>query len=223
MEDHDDYAFEPVPGLPERLPQGEALLWQGSPDWRALAVSAFHVRKVAVYFGILLAWQLTVTYQAGATASSMVATATWIAGVGAVAIALLCLLARLYARGTIYSLTSKRIVIRSGLALPVTLNLPLSLIESASLRGETRGTGSLALMVSKPNRVAWLVLWPNARPWHFNNPQPMLRCLEDAAAVAPMLASALEADAGTGRPRLAIRPAADAPEGASIGATPVAA
>ena len=30
MEDHDDFAFEPVPGLPELLPQGETLLWQGS-------------------------------------------------------------------------------------------------------------------------------------------------------------------------------------------------
>ena len=50
--------------------------------------------------------------------------------------------------------------------------------------------------MTKPNRIAWLVLWPNVRPWHFTNPQPMLRCLDDADTVAPMLAAALEADDG---------------------------
>ena len=46
----------PNPGLPEDLPRGEALLWQGSPAWRNLAVSTFHVRKVLAWFAILLAW-----------------------------------------------------------------------------------------------------------------------------------------------------------------------
>ena len=30
--DHDDFHFEPVRGLPEALPPGELILWQGSPD-----------------------------------------------------------------------------------------------------------------------------------------------------------------------------------------------
>ena len=32
-----DYEFEPVPGLPEELPPGEMLLWQGAPDWKTIA------------------------------------------------------------------------------------------------------------------------------------------------------------------------------------------
>ena len=32
-----DFNFEPQPGLPAPLPQGEDLLWQGSPDARLLA------------------------------------------------------------------------------------------------------------------------------------------------------------------------------------------
>lgn len=194
-EDHDDFAFEPVPGLPELLPEGEKLLWQGSPQWRALAVSAFHVRKVAVYFGLLLAWQLASAWRDGASVLDMMVLSVWTVALGAGAIAILCALAFFYARGTIYTLTSKRIVIRSGLALPVTLNLPLALIDTASVGG----TGNIALAVSKPNRIAWLVLWPNVRPWTFNNPQPLLRALEDADTVAPMLARALEADGGQRR------------------------
>ena len=56
MENHDDFAFEPIRGLPDHLPKGERLLWQGAPDWRLLAIQAFHVRKVAIYFALIAAW-----------------------------------------------------------------------------------------------------------------------------------------------------------------------
>jgi hypothetical protein len=218
MDDHDDFAFEPVPGLPQSLPAGETLLWQGAPDWKALAISAFHVRKVAAYFGLLLAWKL-----ATGDGVDMLATTLWLCGVGAASIGILALLAWLYARGTIYTLTSKRIVIRSGLALPVTLNLPLALIETAAATRQPLGTEGIALTVAKPNRVAWLVLWPNARPWNFTNPQPMLRCLRDAKTVAPLLTRALEAEAGSQPVRQPARPASTvSPVGLPAGATAAA-
>jgi hypothetical protein len=34
---HDDFKFEPIRGLPEQLPEGEHILWQGAPDPRVLA------------------------------------------------------------------------------------------------------------------------------------------------------------------------------------------
>lgn len=34
---HDDFAVEPIPGLPELPPEGEHILWQGAPCWHALA------------------------------------------------------------------------------------------------------------------------------------------------------------------------------------------
>ncbi len=46
----DDFAFEPIRGLPEMPPEGERILWQGSPDWRALAWRVFHIREVTFYF-----------------------------------------------------------------------------------------------------------------------------------------------------------------------------
>ena len=36
-----EHEFEPVHGLPEKLPAGEKILWQGSPDWKTLANEAF--------------------------------------------------------------------------------------------------------------------------------------------------------------------------------------
>jgi hypothetical protein len=184
-EDHDDFAFEPVRGLPDRLPEGERMLWQGAPDWRGLAVHAFHVRKVAVYFALVALWQ-------AATAGEALAGAlVWTLSAACVSIAILTGLAWLYARSTVYTLTTRRVVIRSGLALPVTLNLPLSLVDKASVRRHGQSAGSVAFEVTRPHRVAYLVLWPNARPFALSRPQPMLRALADVDAVIPLLGEAL--------------------------------
>ncbi|KAB0680331.1 photosynthetic complex putative assembly protein PuhB [Aureimonas leprariae] len=196
---HDDFAFEPVPGLPERLPEGETLLWQGSPEWRSLARSAFHTRKVALYFAALILWHCVSAVKAGDTVAAAILSALPLLAGGAAALAILTLLAFLYARGTIYTLTTKRFVFRSGLALPITLNLPLALIDGAAMTRSAKAAGSIALTVAKPNRVAFLVLWPNARPWRVLDPQPTLRCIPDVEAVAALVARTLEAEAGAVR------------------------
>ena len=196
-EDHDDFAFEPTPGLPAPLPQGERLLWQGSPRWSAFALSAFRLRGVAIYFGLVAAWRAAAVSADGGTAGDIAAALGWTVLLAAAALAILTGLAVVYARTTIYSLTTKRILIRSGVALPVTLNIPLSLIETASIVRSPLGSGSVVLSVAKPNRIAWLALWPSARPFAFNNPQPMLRTLSDAETLAPLLAAALAATGPT--------------------------
>ena len=50
-----EHEFEPEYGLPEPLPAGERVLWQGSPQWRVMARRTFHVRKLTLYFGVILA------------------------------------------------------------------------------------------------------------------------------------------------------------------------
>lgn len=195
MDDHDDFAFEPVRGLPAELPRDERLIWQGAPDWRLLAVEAFHLRKVAIYFAIVAAWQWSSAMADGASFLEAGASLRALGLSAAGALSILAGLAWLYARTTVYTLTSKRIVTRSGLALPVTLNLPLSLIENATLARGSKG-GGIAFEVRKPNRVAWLVAWPSARPWRFNHPEPMFRALRDPARVAELVAGALSQTAG---------------------------
>ena len=54
---HDDFATEPVPGLPEKLPEGETILWQGRPDWWALTREALSLWWVMGYFALLAAWR----------------------------------------------------------------------------------------------------------------------------------------------------------------------
>jgi len=182
-----------VRGLPGELPEGEHVLWQGSPHWRAFAVRVFHTRFVAGYFLILMAWSLFETLWQGGTVGSALATAGWLSLVGALALGFLGLLAWLFARTTIYTLTNKRIAMRYGVALPMTINIPLRCISSAGLRLYPNGTGDIPFQLAGPDRFAYLHLWPNARPWRFSQAEPMVRAVPQAEQAAQVISNTLEA------------------------------
>jgi Bacterial PH domain len=195
-EHHDDFAFEPVRGLPQLLPKGERMLWQGAPRWQDLAVHAFHARKVIWYFAGLTLLAGALRLAEGESMAMAIRPFQWLMPMGLVASALLCGLAFLSARTSVYTITSKRVVMRIGMALPVTINLPFGQIDGASLRVFSNGSGDIPLRVASKERVAYLMLWPHARPFKFAHPQPCLRCVPRADDVASLLAAAL---AGTAR------------------------
>lgn len=187
-----DFDFEPVRGLPAPLPAGETLLWQGAPEWCRLAIDAFHVRKVAAYFGLLLAWSLAVSITEDRAPAAAVAAALWPIGLGCAAVAILAALALICARVTVYSVTTKRVVLRHGVAVSMSVNLPFNCIESASCKLLPGGCANLALkLAGADTRIAYFGLWPHARPWHIAHPQPMLRAVPDGERAARVLADAL--------------------------------
>lgn len=187
-----EFEFEPIRGLPERLPEGESILWQGAPNWWGLARSAFHVRKVAVYFAILMIWHISSSLWDGKGIQDAAAGASVLLGVGVVAVALLTLLAWMQARSTVYTITNRRVVFRTGVALVLAINVPFRRIVSAGLRLNRDGSGDIPLALGSDDRVAYLHLWPHARPWRFTRPEPMLRAVPDVAKVAKILTRALE-------------------------------
>jgi hypothetical protein len=83
---------------------------------------------------------------------------------------------------------------RIGMALDLTLNLPFRQIANLDLRPYADGTGDLAVALAGQDRIGYLHLWPHARPWRFNRPEPMLRAVPDAGKVGAILAEALKAD-----------------------------
>lgn len=186
-----EFDHEPVRGLPERLPAGEHILWQGAPRFAALARRAFHVRKLAFYCGLLLAWRVAAGVSDGETLGAIAVSAVWVVPFALVAVGLPLLLAWLYARTTVYTITNRRVVMRFGVALPMSLNLPFRLIGAAGVRSYADGSGDVTLTLTGPDRIAYLHLWPNARPWRIARPEPMLRCIPAAAQVADVLADAL--------------------------------
>lgn len=188
-----EHGLEPVPGLPGHLPEGETLLWQGRPAWRSLARCALHVRGITAYFALLALWRGAAIAADGGSAAEAAAGAGLLLALGAIPVAFLLFYAWLAARSAIYSITSRRVVMRVGVALPVSINLPFALIESAALARRADGSGDILLRLSGAQRVSWLMLWPHLRPWRFARPEPMLRALPDAEAAAQALGRALAA------------------------------
>jgi hypothetical protein len=186
-----EFAFEPIHGLPENLPPGEALRWQGAPHWRVLARRAFYVRTVAIYFGLLILLRLVLLITGGVSLREAVLSVLWLGTLAALAIAILTLLAWLYSRSTVYSITDRRVVIRFGVALPMAVNIPFKIIKSAGLRTYPDGSGDIPLVLGEGQKVSYPIMWPNVRPWRFTNAQPMLRSIPNAAKVAEILAEAL--------------------------------
>jgi len=188
---HHEHEFEAAPGLPEPLPQGERLLWQGGPDWRMLAIHAFHVRKLTIYFGAMLSLQAL--YLTGQPGAAVLQPLLMSGGLAALALTLLAAIAWFSARTTLYTLTDRRLIMRVGIVLTLTFNLPLKQIAAAALRTQAKGHGDIALTLKGPDRIAWLNLWPHARAWQLKQPQPSLRCLPQAQQVSERILRAWRA------------------------------
>ena len=188
---HDDFKVEPIRGLPEELPADEHILWQGSPDPRRLAREALNLRWIAGYFALLTIWRVGAS-SADFSLGVSVMHGLPFAVAGIVVCAILYGIAYVQARATVYTLTNKRVAMRIGAALTMTLNLPYTWIGTAKLDLKPSGHGTLAFELIGDSRVSYLMTWPHVRPWHMSRTQPALRCIPDAEKVARIFADAAE-------------------------------
>jgi hypothetical protein len=195
LHDEEDGGGEPVRGLPQALPEGETLLWQGRPGTLAFAVHAFHIRFIAAYCALAAGWRMANLETQGAGVAELTRTALN-AGLGALGgIGLIVLIAWVMARSTVYTITSRRVVIRYGAAIRKYVNLPFEQIVSADMRRFGGAVGDIVLALPASGGLGYLRLWPHVRPLHFSRPQPMLRSLKDVDAAAGILAAAIKARA----------------------------
>lgn len=192
MSDHDDFAFDALPGLPERPPQGELILWQGRPDAWALARDAFKLRWFASYFAIIVLWRAGSAFADGGLPLALAMGLPYLV-LGLLGLAVIYGLAWAQARATTYTLTTARVVLRVGAALPVTFNIPFAQVGAAALDLRRDGTGTIALDTTGETRISVVALWPHLRPGHWARTQPALRAIPDAARIARILADAAEA------------------------------
>ena len=187
--DHDDFAVEPVPGLPERPPEGEHILWQGAPHWLALSRDALNLYWIGAYFLGLALWRGLVHAGDGGFAIGAKAAFPYLV-MGIMACAMLALLGWIFAKTTVYTITNKRVAMRIGAALTVTLNVPFTLLASADLKKSRDGTGTITLDLADETRLSYLVCWPHVRPWKIAKTQPAFRSIPDVDAVAELLGDA---------------------------------
>ncbi len=185
-----EHEFEPQYGLPELLPQNEKILWQGSPDWQSLARHAFHVNKLVVYFAAIIAIRVFVVLTDGLGMNAALASAMWLGLLAASAIGVLAMIAYFSARTSVYTITNKRLVMRVGIVLTITYNLPFKRIASAGMRRLGKHHGDIPLVLMPGDKIAYTHLWPHVRPWRFAKPEPMLRSIRDPQKVAEILTQA---------------------------------
>jgi Bacterial PH domain len=181
--------------LPADIPPGERVLWFGRPEPTSLWRRAYRAEWVGGWFALMTIWNfVSITMSDSAFAGFVSALKTL--GFGAAALAILSLLAWLSASTTFYVITERRIVLKTGIALPLFLNLPFKQIASANVRAFADGTGEVTVSLTEGQRVPYLVLWPSARPLRFARPEPALRCVVGPREVADTLGRALAEASG---------------------------
>jgi Bacterial PH domain len=185
-----EHEFEAEFGLPERLPKGERILWQGSPDTKTILAKVFHIKFLSIYFGLLLAYRLVTGLRDGEPVATMLSSVLMIVALSGLGLGLISLIGYLIASTAVYTITNKRIVMRIGIVLNMTFNFPLKRIESADCGFTKEGSGDIYLKLSKGTKIAIFHLWPHARPGKWSTPQPTLRCIKNCTEVAQILVDA---------------------------------
>lgn len=188
---HDDFKFEPVPGLPEALPNDEYILWQGKPDSLRLARDAWNLNWVLGYFAFLAFWRVGVSSASVPFAEALLHGVPFVVA-GALAGLILYGMAHAQAKATVYTLTNKRAAMRIGAALTLTLNIPYVQIRNAGVTTSKNGTGSIAFELMDTSAISFWMTWPHTRSWHFKHVQPAFRAIPNASRVAAIFAEAAE-------------------------------
>lgn len=169
------------------------MIWQGEPEPWAIANRVFHVRTLAVYFVALMVVHLVYQLMDGGGWPEILAGLSWQLAISLTALGLLTGAGFLYARSTVYTFTNRRLVLRSGVAVPMMVNVPWSNVESAGLRVCSDGTGDIVFSAHKDQKLYRMMLWPHVRPWRFRHVEPLLRGIPDPQRVAKLLAGAVRA------------------------------
>lgn len=207
-----EHEHEPLRGFPGSLPAGETLLWQGQPLAWTLAWQMFPLRIITLYFLLFAGWRVSAGLQQGLAPGAIAVGVLIVLLMAALIVAALAGYAALIARGTVFSITDRRVLVRFGLTLPKTWNVPFAAIQAVYFKpcGTGRSVGDLCLEVSPAERIPYVLLWPYARPWKLRHPQPLLRALPDGERAAAVLGRALS-HAGAAEARAAVAGSATLP------------
>ena len=209
LENDGPKAFGDRMGTPQ---PDEAVLWKGRPEVALLARSAFHTRTLGLYMAALAIIALVMDKPDAALVAAVLGTAL---------VGLLYGLAWASARTTLYILTDTRLIMRIGMAIETRVNIPLKQVKAAHLRPRTGGHGDIAFELGGERLLGTVLLWPHVRPWHYAMPQPMLRAVPDAEALAQMIAEVRAQYGSIERNLTEIKEAA--PAGGHTGQQPAAA
>lgn len=174
------------------FPEGQ-MLWQGTPSWRAVVRDVMHIGWIAAYLMLLVIWDFASDRSDGLSVPDTLFGALPIFLLGLVVLGLCAGFAVACARTTTYTLTTDRLILRYGVALPATMTIPLRLIGAVAVQARADGTADIALALKPGSRVQILRLWPHVRPRRLGKSQPMLRGVPGGVAVAALVSQTVAA------------------------------
>jgi hypothetical protein len=177
-------AFAKFPAL---KPANDAWGWEGRPTWTASAFRIWRVRLVAAWFGFLLLDGVRLFLTEPADRPRLIAGAITLAGAAVIACSVLTGLAWLTRRTTTYRIGDGEVEMRFGIALKARLVIPFCAIEKVDVRVHRDGAGDIALRLKPGPSVMYPKLWPHVRPGSLMRPEPAMRCVPGAGAVAASL------------------------------------
>ena len=161
-----------------------------------LSGESLNVLWAAGYFVFLAVWRFVSVVDLMPLGEAVGASVPFLI-LGGIVCALLIAIAWVQAHYTVYTVTNRRIAMRIGAALTVTLNLPYTQIANANLDLRKSGTGTIAFDLMGKTRISYLVCWPHVRPWKISPTQPALRCIPEAEKIAAMISEAAQARVST--------------------------
>ena len=183
-----------IDGVAEPLPEGETILWSAKPDQWMFTRRLMRLDWVIAWFAALSVGRAYFAWSAGGDVRAML-----IAASGQLPLALfgLCLLTALgiaMARSTSYVVSSRRVVLQVGVALPITFNVPLRFVDSVAIRTRNGKGGDVILTLCQGANVKALALWPHSQGWKHDSVQPLMRDVSETALneLKPILAKVLE-------------------------------
>jgi hypothetical protein len=192
-----------IRGVAHALPPGERLLWQGAPEPGLVARHVFHRGLVIGYFVVVTGYWIARTVGTVPMDAFLPMLGLRL-GLALLVIGTVEFLARTVARTTVYAITSRRLVLRIGMVLPMSINVPFSRVADAAVGTFRDGSGQIALSLVPGNRLAYIALWPHCQVFAINQPRPVLRGLRDARQVAGILRDAVLAEAEAAGDRIEI-------------------
>ena len=192
-----DFDFEPIEGLPEKPPQGEEILWSGTPEKWQLGHQIFHTRLIMAFFAVLAISSIFSGINHGAGAGRIAFTFSTLLIVGGLVVGFAVVLGWLIAINTVYTITSQRLVIRHGITMPMAVNFPFTKVANAAAKIRHDGSGDISMALLDGNRVSIFAIWPHNRPWSWQGAAPAIKSVSNAPEVAKILSDALVANAAT--------------------------
>ncbi|HMS01944.1 MAG TPA: photosynthetic complex putative assembly protein PuhB, partial [Gemmatimonadaceae bacterium] len=140
-----------IRGVAHALPPGERLLWQGVPEPGLLARHVFHRWLIVGYFAVMTGYWVVRTVGTVEMDAFLPMLGIRL-GLAVLVVGTVEFLARVIARTTVYAITSKRLVLKIGMVLPMSINIPFKRVADAAVGRFRDGSGQIALSLVPGNR-----------------------------------------------------------------------